>query len=78
MVPEEELVSSKAWRGGPAGQALVTRHIQLDRKIMPFQESVYTNILVSDSEYESRAPKKSLQGLNVWWVVLFVYMLLLF
>lgn len=77
MVPEEESVSSKAWRGGPAGQALVTHRIQLDRKIMPFQGSVCTNILVSDSEYESRAPEKSLQGLNVWWVVLFVYMLLL-
>lgn len=62
VVPEEESVSSKAWRGGPAGQALVTHHIQLERQIMAFQGSIYTNILVSDSEYESLAPEKSLQG----------------
>ena len=39
-----------------------SHHIHLDRKIMPFQGSVYTNILVLDSEYESQAPEKSLQG----------------
>lgn len=39
VVPEEQSVSSKAWRGGPAGEAPMTHHIQSVWKIMPFQGS---------------------------------------
>lgn len=69
VVPEEESVSSKAWRGSPAGQALVTHHIQLERKIMPFQGSIYTNILSRTVNMSNELLRKVCRDANMWWVV---------